>query len=106
MEQVFVFNGGNAEYARTVRRPTPSKACLSSAVTSLRVPELDDGATRMRDLCVRARACNATTAAKLMVLIQSPRAPIGGPALWASRARFVDRLDEWGLSIGLIEPCD
>ena len=32
------------------------EACLSSAVTSLRVPELDDGATRMRHLCARVRA--------------------------------------------------
>ena len=32
------------------------EACLSSAVTSLRVPELDDGATRMRNLCARVRA--------------------------------------------------
>ena len=31
------------------------EACLSSAVTSLRVPELDDGATRMRNLCARVR---------------------------------------------------
>ena len=31
------------------------EACLSSAVTSLRVPELDDGATRMRNLCTRVR---------------------------------------------------
>ena len=36
------------------------EACLSSAVTlavtSLRVPELDDGATRMRHLCARVHA--------------------------------------------------
>ena len=32
------------------------EACLSLAVTSLRVPELDDGATRMRNLCARVRA--------------------------------------------------
>lgn len=32
------------------------EACLSSAVTSLRVPELDDGATRMHNLCARVRA--------------------------------------------------
>ena len=32
------------------------EACLLSAVTSLRVPELDDGATRMRNLCARVRA--------------------------------------------------
>jgi hypothetical protein len=32
------------------------EACLSSAVTSLRVPELDDGATRMRHLCERVCA--------------------------------------------------
>ena len=32
------------------------EACLSSAVTSLRVPELDDGAKRMRHLCARVRA--------------------------------------------------
>jgi hypothetical protein len=32
------------------------EACLSSAVMSLRVPELDDGATRMRNLCARVRA--------------------------------------------------
>ena len=32
------------------------EVCLSSAVTSLRVPELVDGATRMRHLCARVRA--------------------------------------------------
>ena len=32
------------------------EVCLSSAVTSLRIPELDDGATRMRNLCARVRA--------------------------------------------------
>ena len=60
------------------------EACLSSAVTSLRVPELDDGATRMRNLCARVCAmANATTAAKLMarlgVASESTGARIGGP---------------------------
>ena len=49
-------------YGATAQREYPpvvspeTFTCLSSAVTSLRVPELDDGATRMRHLCARVRA--------------------------------------------------